>query len=714
MKEKVNATEGMLYYIVQKIRPKLAKKIKDINKLETMIIGLGRQGTKHAGLMEDFGTNVKAGVASGKGGRRIHETIPVYNTVQEAMQKHPYIVAASIWRHYSTAKESAIEAIEAGIPLIVLISEFIPLRDVRDILVAARKNNTLLIGGNTPGLIFPPERIKIGMLPDVFQPQVKKSGQLGSKGVTIISRSGAILYHMSDAMSSVGIAQNAVIGVGGDAAIGSTFKDLVPLAMEYDNTEAVVVAGEIGGSQEEILARDIQENPEKYPKPLIALISGAHAPEGKTMGHAGAIVSPGGKTGTFKSKKKVLEEAGVNVVNSQYDLITAVQKELHNKQYFDPERYYEKMKEKWEAPPPEPSWGTLITDVKPNNLIVRGYALQDIINSGSLLSAARLIIQGEFPDERYLRALDKLACDAARKKAPVIPRNSNEDISKTLQKYLLNDEDLVRFRPQGENNPVEKSIYCLGRVCAYTADSLGNHHILKDKNGEEKFPDLIYRALTGESEHEEKTKMLEAMITACIDHGVTPPSAQATLIAASVRAEYEVAVAQGVGAITDVHGGAGEKAAEFFTKCAEIAKKENISLKDATYKMMKQHIDSGLRIEGMGHRIHTQDPRRDVLWSIAEKNNLAGDCVGISKIAGTVLQQVKGINLPVNVDGVIGAIVADMELNPKCAKAVFIFGRICGLSAHYFEEITTQSPMRRINFSQAKYKGPGERKILKT
>ncbi len=714
MKEKVNATEGMLYYIVQKIRPKLAKQIKEINKLETMIIGLGRQGTKHAGLMDDFGTNVTAGVAPGKGGKRVHETIPVYNTVQEAMQKHPHIVAASIWRHYSTAKDSAIEAIEAGIPLIVLISEFIPLKDVRDILVAARKNNTLLIGGNTPGLIFPPERIKIGMLPDVFQSQVKESGQLGSKGVTIISRSGAILYHMSDAMSSVGIAQNAVIGVGGDGAIGSTFRDLVPLAMEYDNTDAVVVAGEIGGSQEEVLARDIQENPEKYPKPLIALISGAHAPEGKTMGHAGAIVTPGGETGTFRSKKKALEEAGVNVVNSQYDLITAVQKALHNKQYFDPEKYYEKMKEKWEAPPPEPSWGTLITDVKPNNLIIRGYALQDIINSGSLLSAARLIIQGEIPDERYLRALDKLACDAARKKAPVIPLNSNEDISKTLQKYLLNDEDLVRFRPQGENHSVEKSIYCLGRFCPYLADLLGNQNVLKKKNEGEKFSDLICRALTGEPVHKEKTKMLEAMITASIDHGVTPPSAQATLIAASVRAAYEVAVAQGVGAITDVHGGAGEKAAEFFTKCAEIAKKENISLKDATYKMMKQHIDSGLRIEGMGHRIHTQDPRRDVLWSIAEKNNLAGDCVEISKIAGTVLQQVKGINLPVNVDGVIGAIVADMELNPKCAKAVFIFGRICGLSAHYFEEITTQSPMRRINFSQAEYKGPGERKISKT
>lgn len=714
MKQKINATEGMLYYIVEKIRPKLAEKIKKTNELETMIIGLGGQGTKHAGLMKEFGTNVTAGVAPGKGGRRVHETIPVYNTIQETLENHPNIVAASIWRHYSTAKNSAVEAIEAGIPLIVLISEFIPLKDVRDILITARKHNTLLIGGNTPGLIFPPERIKIGMLPDVFQPQVKKSGQLGSKGVTIISRSGAILYHMSDAMSSVGIAQNAVIGVGGDGAIGSTFKDLVPLAMEYKNTDAVVVAGEIGGCQEEVLARDMKENPEKYPKPLIALISGAHAPEGKTMGHAGAIVTPGGETGTFASKKKALEEAGVIVVNSQYDLITAVQKALQDKQYFDPKEYYKKMKEKWEAPPPEPSWGTMITEVKPNNLIIRGYGLQDIIESTSLLSAASLILQGELLDERYGRALNKLACDAAKKRAPEIPHNPDEDISKSLQKYLLNDEELVSFEPQGENRPVEKSIYCLGRFCSYLADSLGNQKVLMEKSDRENFSDLIYNALTGESQNIEKSKMIEAMITACIDHGVTPPSAQATLIAASVRADYEVAVAQGVGAITDVHGGAGEKAAEFFIKCAALAKERKISLKDATYTMMQQFITSGIRIEGMGHRIHTQDPRRDVLWSIAEKNKISGDCIKISKIASGVLQQIRGINLPVNVDGVIGAIIADMGLDPKCAKAIFIFGRVCGLSAHYFEEIITQSPMRRINFSQAVYKGSKERKFPKT
>ncbi len=139
--------------------------------------------------------------------------------------------------------------------------KFLPQANKIDIIVAARKNNTMLIGANTPGVIFPPEGIKIGMLPDVFYPEEASSKSFGPKGVTILSRSGAILYHLSDALASVGIAQNAVIGVGGDGAIGSTFRELVPVVMGYEHTDLVVVAGEIGGYQEELLAEDIKNNP---------------------------------------------------------------------------------------------------------------------------------------------------------------------------------------------------------------------------------------------------------------------------------------------------------------------------------------------------------------------------------------------------------------------------------------------------------------------
>jgi succinyl-CoA synthetase alpha subunit len=710
MDARIKAADGFLFHLVGKLRPGLAGRVAKSGRLDTIILGLGGQGTKHAGLMHDFGTSIVAGVAPGGAGTRVHEVIPVFDSVKDCLAEFPDVVAASVWRHYSTAREAALEAIEAGIPLVVLISEGLPLRDVRDIIVSARAHNTVLIGGNTPGLIFPPERIKIGMLPDVFFPEEVAPSRFGPRGVTIISRSGAILYHMSDAMASVGIAQNAVIGIGGDGAIGSTFRDLVPLAMEYENTDLVIVAGEIGGCQEELLARDIRDNPGKYPKPLVALISGAHAPEGKTMGHAGAIVTPGLETGTFLSKKKALEEAGVPVVNSQFDLIEAVRAKLKGKTYFSPERYYARMKTIWDAPPPKPSWTTLVTKVEPNNLVVRGYRVQDLIERASLVEAAHLITLGELPDAERTASLTRVAAAAAQKPLPAVVRNPEEDLSKTFQKYLLMDEALAAFKPAGKAAQAEKTVFALGRFTAYLAGIRSHGDTLAAAEPGTPFAHFVYKAIWGADAFvKARARMLEAVIVASIDHGVTPPSAQATLIASSVRGSYETAVAQGVGAITDVHGGAGEKAAEFFLQCAGLVSGQGLSLEEATRAVIRRYIKEGRRVEGMGHRVHTQDPRRDVLWALAEKSGLAGPCVAVSRIAEDMLREVRGLSLPINVDGVIGAIVADMGLDPKLAKALFIFGRIMGLSAHYFEEVASQPPMRPINFSEGVYRGIPDR-----
>jgi len=707
---RIKATDGFLFHLVRKLRPGLADRVSKSDRLDTIVLGLGGQGSKHAGLMHDFGTSVVAGVAPGGAGTRVHEVIPVFDSVKDCLAEYPDVVAASVWRHFSTAGEAAVEAIGAGIPLVVLISEGLPLRDVRDIIVSARKNNAVLIGGNTPGLIFPPERIKIGMLPDVFYPEEVAPGRFGPKGVTIISRSGAILYHMSDAMASVGIAQNAVIGIGGDGAIGSTFRDLVPLAMDYQNTDLVVVAGEIGGCQEELLAQDVRANPKKYPKPLVALISGAHAPEGKTMGHAGAIVTPGLETGTFVSKKKALEEAGVPVVNSQFDLIETVKARLKGKTYFAPERYYAKMKSIWDAPPPKPSWTTLVTKVEPNNLVVRGYRVQDLIGRASLVEAVHLITLGELPDAVRAASLTRLALAAAKKPLPPVVRNPQEDLSKTFQKYILTDEEQTAFQPTGKPAQAEKTAFALGRFAAYLAAVQGHTASLAAVGPEAPLAEAVYRAVSGSGVLDAaRARMLEAVIVASIDHGVTPPSAQATLVASSVRASYESAVAQGVGAITDVHGGAGEKAAAFFLQCAGLAAGQGLPLREATRAVIRRYVQEGKRIEGMGHRVHIQDPRRDALWALAEESGLAGPCVAVSRIAEDMLKEVRGLSLPINVDGVIGAIIADMGLDPKLAKALFIFGRIMGLSAHHFEEVTTQLPMRSIVFGEAVYRGAAER-----
>ncbi|UCF04039.1 MAG: hypothetical protein JSV33_08775 [bacterium] len=706
MSKRIPAHEGMLCHFIKHARPDLVKTIKRTQKIETIVVGLGRQGTRHAGLMQEFGTTVTAGIAPGRGGQRIHETIPVYDTVKECLEEHPNIAAASIWRHYTTARDATLEVIKAGVPLIILITEFIPLRDVRDILVAARKHKTRLFGGNTPGVIFPPEGIKIGMLPDVFYPEEMRPGEFGSKGVTIISRSGAILYHMSDGLASAGIAQNAVLGVGGDGAIGSTFRQLVPIAMDYENTDLVVVAGEIGGSQEELLAEDIKANPGQYPKPMVALITGAHAPEGKTMGHAGAIVAPGQEFGTFKSKKKALKAVGVPVVNSQYDLIKEVKAKIKRKRYFEIDRYYEKMRLKWEEPPKKPSWGTITTKVAPNSLVISGYKLEEIIDRSTLLETAHLLVKTELPAKKVLDGHHKRAVKAALMAAPPVTRFKGEDISQALAKSFLMDEELSQMPQAGKDGPVNKTIFALGRFARYLAHILGTEAALDKATVKEPFANVIYRAVTGEEKVDPKrSRMVEAMVVASVDHGVTPPSAQATIIGASVRPDYAMAVASGIGAITDVHGGAGAKAAVFFQTCVAKTEKEKLGLDKATEAVLKEYMNRGQRVQGMGHRVHTQDPRRDALWKMVEKNGLAGSCVAISKMVSDIFEQVRAMSLPINVDGVIGAIVADMGLRVDLAKALFVYGRVAGLSAHYFEEIASQSQMRRINFAEAVYKG---------
>jgi succinyl-CoA synthetase alpha subunit len=609
------------------------------------------------------------------------------------------------------AKESVIEAIEAGIPLVVLITEGIPLRDVRDMLVAARRKGTILIGGNSPGIIFPPEQVKVGMLPDVFYPEETSPGKFGPRGVTIISRSGAILYHMSDALASAGIAQNAVIGIGGDAAIGSTFIDLVPLVMTHPYTDLVVIAGEIGGIQEERLAENIRAHPERYTKPIVALVSGAHAPEGKTMGHAGAIVAPGQSYGTFKSKKEALESAGVAVVNSQYDLIEAVKTKLQ-KTYFDPERYYEKMRHIWDAKVAAPSWGTIITEVKPNNLMMSGYPLQEIIGRKGLVDVANLLIDGEFPDAKLSQELWRTAMKGALESEPSVVRYEGEDISQTVARAMVCDKTLAAFPQNGRSGPRMKTVFALGRMARYLAVILRTIPALEGLSEQSSFTELMYRVITGKKSFDiDKGKLIEAMSVASVDHGVTPPSAQVAILSATTRADYAISVASGIGAITDVHGGAGSKAALFFSQCVSRSKKESVDLAEATNREVTDYIRAGRRIEGLGHRIHTQDPRRDVLWKLSEAAGIAGENVAVSKIVSDVFRQVRGMNLPINVDGVIGAIVADMGLDPVIAKALFIWGRLAGLSAHYFEEILSQPEMRSINFAQAVYKGKPQREL---
>jgi citrate synthase len=296
---------------------------------------------------------------------------------------------------------------------------------------------------------------------------------------------------------------------------------------------------------------------------------------------------------------------------------------------------------------------------------------------------------------------------------PPIVRYGDEDISQTLARALIYDEILATFPQKGRSGPRLKTAFAMGRVGRYLAAILRTTSALDGLTEESSFTELIYRAITGNTTFDrEKGNLLEAMAVACVDHGVTPPSAQVAILSATTRPDYSVSVASGIGAITDVHGGAGTKAAHFFSECVSRSKKDKVDLEEATKMVVTEYVRAGRRIEGLGHRIHTQDPRRDVLWKLSEVTGTAAENVAVSKIVSKVFKQVRGMDLPINVDGVIGAIVADMELNPIVAKALFIWGRVAGLSAHYFEEILSQPEMRSINFAQAVYKGKPHRELL--
>ena len=356
---------------------------------------------------------------------------------------------------------------------------------------------------------------------------------------------------------------------------------------------------------------------------------------------------------------------------------------------------------------PNKSWATAVTRVAPNSLLISGYPLEELIENCDLAEIAHVLVAGELPSADELAADRALILSAAAMPAPPVPVFEGEDISQALAKCLLMDKPLHDIDENAEGGKAEKTMFALGRFARYLGLLLGHEAALDAATPEDDFAAILFRVVTGEATVDaNRARMLEAMVVACVDHGVTPPSAQATILASSVRGTYEMCVANGIGAITDVHGGAGQMAADFFLTCAAKAQADNIEVAAATEAKVAEAVAAKKRIKGLGHRVHSEDPRRTVLWNQVETLGLAGPCVGVSRVVGGIFASIKGRNLPINVDGVIGAIVADLGVPTSLAKALFVYGRVAGLSAHHFEEVATQRQMRRIVFSDAVYNGP--------
>ncbi|KPJ50798.1 hypothetical protein AMJ40_01805 [candidate division TA06 bacterium DG_26] len=269
-------------------------------KSKVIVQGItGRNASLHTKFMLDYGTQVVGGVTPGKGGEEVHG-VKVYDTVRACVNDHPDVTVSSVWVPPRFAKDAILEAIDAGVRTVIVITERIPVHDMLQIRRRADELGVLVIGGNTPGVISPGKCL-VGMLPKV----VFTAGNIGT-----VARSGAITYYIANSLTLSGFGESTSVGLGGDPILGSNFETVLRLFEEDQETDGIVLAGEIGGVYEELAAPFIRE----MKKPVVGYIAGVVAPQGKRLGHAGAIIE--GEMGTADSKINVLREAGVSIAKT--------------------------------------------------------------------------------------------------------------------------------------------------------------------------------------------------------------------------------------------------------------------------------------------------------------------------------------------------------------------------------------------------------------
>ncbi len=272
----------------------------------------GRDGSFHAMRCREYGTNLVAGVTPGKGGTDV-EGVPVYNSVDQAVAETGANVAL-IFVPAPFAADAILESVDAGVPLVIAITEGIPVLDMVSVGKYLQDKPVKLIGPNCPGAISPGSRAKVGIMPG----NIHMPGRVG-----IVSRSGTLTYEAVAQLTELGIGQSTCVGIGGDPIIGTNFVEILKLFQEDDDTDAIVMIGEIGGSREQEAAEFIKSS---VTKPVVSFIGGATAPPGRRMGHAGAIIT--GESGTAKAKQQALSDAGSAIAYSPAEIGSTMQKVL--------------------------------------------------------------------------------------------------------------------------------------------------------------------------------------------------------------------------------------------------------------------------------------------------------------------------------------------------------------------------------------------------
>ena len=564
-------------------------------KKRVLVQGItGREGRARTQLMREYGTNIIAGVTPGKGGQSVLG-VPAFNTPREAVESLGKIDVSVVFVPAAGVKEAAISAIEAGIKLAVLVPDRVPVWDAMEIAAAAKTHHSTFLGPNTLGALSPGKAV-VGMIGgraesarQWFKPGVPK-------GVGVISRSGGMASSTGYYLGQVGVRISTIVHIGGDAVIGIRLPDAALMFEADPLTEAIVIFGEIGSSQEEELAQLIAGG--KITKSVIAYIGGKAAREGTRFSHAGAIIEGG--RGTHAGKVKALREAGATVVDGFGDLPGAVVEILT------------KMKGESLMSEAEQKavWHSAITRIEPNKVAVRGYDIADLMGRVSFGAAVYLILTGDLPSTALARLMD-------------------------------------------------------------------------------------------------------AILVSSIDHGATPPSALAARTVASTGATLSASVAAGIMSINRHHGGAIEDCARQLKAIADRAARESISLEEAAMRTLAEMREAGERMSGFGHRLHTKDPRTARLFELAREAGVDGAHMQAARAVEKAFANAKK-SLPINVDGAIGAILADLGMTPAAFNGIFMIARTPGLIAHVIEEQRRERPMRRIDPVNHGYDGPPSRTISKS
>src|SRR5215471_13764141 len=564
-------------------------------KKRVLVQGItGREGRTRTRLMREYGTNVMAGVTPGKSGQSVLG-VPVFNTPQEAVDSLGNIDISVLFVPAAGVKEAAISAIDAGIKLTILVPDRVPVWDAMEIAAAAKANDAMFLGPNTLGALSPGKGV-VGMIGGRAESarQWFKSGI--PKGVGVISRSGGMASSTGYYLGQAGVRISTIAHIGGDAVLGIRIPDAASMFEADPLTEAIVIFGEIGSSQEEELAQLVRDK--KVTKPVIAYIGRKAAREGTRLSHAGAIIEGG--RGTHAGKVTALREAGATVVDAFGELpgaVVEILKKLNGQSLMS------------EADK-NAVWNSAITRIEPNRVAIRGYDIAELMGSVSFGAAAYLILTGELPK-------------------PAVG------------------------------------------------------------------------------------KLMDAILVSSIDHGATPPSALAARTTASTGASLSAAVAAGIMSINRHHGGAIEDCARQLKAIADRSARESLSMDEAASRTLAAMREAGERMSGFGHRLHTKDPRTARLFELAREAGVHGAHMQAARAVERAFADAKK-SLPINVDGAIGAILADLGLTPTAFNGIFMIARTPGLIAHVIEEQRREKPMRRIDPVNHGYDGPPSRTISKS